>query len=328
VIIDAHCHLGDILYPEGGKLIGKRGARKAGGLDLISISEASLHNGVGGMTALVHKMLANLVTRAERKRNAAATYENMRASMDANGVSYAACMPIPPYVTFDDLARTAQIDESILPFTGVDFGSANDVDVLLQRDVTRGARGLKLHPIIQQMPLDGPEVMGVVEAFAPYDLPVLFHCGMSSYYLGSEKTHRQKPELGRIEDVRRLAAAFPEVAFIAGHAGLFEVQKTMDFLGPLKNVAVDISFQSPATIRKLLQVFGPERVLYASDWPYGNHRPAIKAVRKACRGDDHMTRMLLADNAARLLNIHDSLPMATGRKRAPSAPKSKSGGSL
>jgi uncharacterized protein len=303
MIIDIHCHLGDILYPDGGRLIWKKGVRKARGFDVISISEASLHNRMGGTIALVDKIMSGLVTRAERKRNANATLENMRTSMDSAGVNRAVCMPIPPYVTFDDLARVAEADESILPFTGVDFTGSNDVAGQLSADVARGARGLKLHPIIQQRPLNGPEMMVAVEVFAPHGLPVLFHCGISSYYLGVEKTRCQNPELGRIEDARCMASAFPGVAFIAGHAGLFKVKDVMNLLGPLSNVSVDISFQSPATIRQLLKVFGPERVLYASDWPYGNHLPPIKAVTKACRGDERLTRMILAENAARLLNL-------------------------
>ena len=303
MIIDIHCHLGDILYPDGGLLIWKKGVRKARGLDIISISEASLHNSMGGTLALVNKFISGVVTRAERKRNATATLENIKASMDSAGVAHAACMPIPPYVTFDDLARAADVDEAILPFTGVDFTGGTDVAGQLSADVARGARGLKLHPIIQQRPLDGPEMMAAVAAFAPHSLPVLFHCGISSYYLGAEKTRRQNPELGRIQDARRLASAFPNVAFIAGHAGLFEVKDVMNLLGPLNNVSVDISFQPPATIRQLLRVFGPERVLYASDWPYGNHQPPIKAVTKACRGDDRIARMIFEENAIRLLNL-------------------------
>jgi len=303
MIIDIHCHLGDILYPDGGRLIFDRGVRKAGGFDIISMSEASLHNTMGGTLALVDKFMSGLVTRAERKRNATATLENIRASLDAAGVAYAACMPIPPHVTFDDLARAAEADDAILPFTGVDYSRMQDVEARLREDVARGARGLKLHPIIQRQALDSPETMAAVEAFAPQGRPVLFHCGISSYYLGAEKKSRQRSELGRIEDARRLAAAFPGVRFIAGHAGLFEVGRVMELLGPLENVAVDISFQSVASIRKLVEVFGPERVLYASDWPYGNHRPPIKAVVKACRGDDGLAGMILGENAARLLNL-------------------------
>jgi predicted TIM-barrel fold metal-dependent hydrolase len=303
MIVDMHCHLGDILYPDGGRLIWQTGVRKEGGLDLISISEHSLHNSMGGTLALVDRYLSGLVTRAERKRNATATLENMRAAMAAAGVTYAACMPIPPHVTFDDLARAAEADPAILPFTGVDFTRQADLDAKLGDDVARGARGLKLHPIIQQRPLDGTEMMAAVEAFAPHGRPVLFHCGISSYYLGAEKTHRQNPELGRIEDARRLAKAFPGVTFIAGHAGLFKVKAVMDLLGPLDNVAVDISFQSPATIRDLLRVFGPERVLYASDWPYGNHLPAVRSVARACRGDNRLADMIYCENAARLLKL-------------------------
>lgn len=303
MIIDIHCHLGDILYPGGGRLIWEKGVRKTRGLDIISISEACLHHSMGGTLALVDKVLSGLVTRAERRRNATATLENLRTSMNAAGVTRAACMPIPPYVTFDDLARAAEVDDAILPFTGVDFTGSTDVAGQLNADVARGARGLKLHPIIQQCPLDGPETMAAVEAFAPHGLPVLFHCGIFSYYRDAEKMSRQKPELGRIEDARSLAAAFPGVAFIAGHAGLFKVKDVMNLLGPLSNVSVDISFQAPATIRKLLGVFGPERVLYASDWPYGNHLPPLKAVNKACRGDDRLARLIFADNAARLLKL-------------------------
>ena len=109
MIIDIHCHLGDILYPDGGRLIWEKGVRKARGLDIISVSEASLHNRMGGTLALVDKLMSGLVTRAERKRNATATLQNIRTSMDAAGVTRAACMPIPPYVTFDDLARVAEV---------------------------------------------------------------------------------------------------------------------------------------------------------------------------------------------------------------------------
>ena len=303
MIIDVHCHLGDILYPDGGRLIWEKGVRKAGGFDIISISEHNLHHSMGGSLALVNYFLSGLVTRAEQKRNAAATLENMRASMTAAGIAYAACMPIPPYVTFDDLARAAEADGAILPFTGVDFDGDADLESQLKADVARGARGLKLHPILQQRPLDGPQMMAAVEAFAPLGRPVLFHCGISSYYRGIEKTQRQTPALGNIAGARRLVEAFPGVTFIAGHAGLFQVQAVMDLLGPLPNVAVDISFQSPASIRKLLRVFGPERVLYASDWPYGNHLPAKKSVTKACRGDQRLAHMIFAENAARLLQL-------------------------
>ena len=42
-IIDIHAHLGEILYPGGGELIGRAGVKKHHWFDLVSISEWSLH---------------------------------------------------------------------------------------------------------------------------------------------------------------------------------------------------------------------------------------------------------------------------------------------
>jgi predicted TIM-barrel fold metal-dependent hydrolase len=152
------------------------------------------------------------------------------------------------------------------------------------------------------VPLTSPETRAAVEAFAPHELPVLFHCGISSDYPGSERS-RHEPRYGAIHDAVRLVRDFPGVRFIAGHAGIFEVKRVMQPLGGLSNVWVDTSFQSVARVRQPMGVFGPERVLFASDWPYGNRPPALEIVRRVCAGDRGLERRILFENAAELLRI-------------------------
>ncbi len=77
----------------------------------------------------------------------------------------------------------------------------------------------------------------------------------------------------------------------------------MQLLAPLPNVFVDTSFQSPERVRQLVAAFGAERVLFASDWPFGNRPPALAIVRAACRGDRGLERRILFENAAELLGI-------------------------
>ena len=163
-IIDIHTHLGDILYDGGGELIDKKGVRKRMMLDLVSISEFLLHPDFGG--AVYESPLFSLVAKASRARNDTATLENMKRNMDRYGIQMSACMPIPPYVTFDDLKRAAGKDKRIIPFTGVDFTREYDVDKALAQDVANGARGMKLHPIIQCISLDDPRVFCAVEALS------------------------------------------------------------------------------------------------------------------------------------------------------------------
>ena len=300
MIIDSHGHLGNILYPGGGALIFRKGVKKRFRLDLVSLSEWQMH---AGLPPFLYTLLLDPITRAERARNEAATLENLRVSLEEAAVDKMVCLPVPPYVTFDDLRRAAEIDPGVIPFTGVDFTREYDFQAALSADVAAGARGLKLHPVIQKEPLNSEHTFRVVEAFAVHGLPVLFHCGESSYYLGREKTRNQVTSYGEIHYARDLVAAFPKVPFIAGHAGLFQVNDVMAVLGGFPNVWVDTTFQSPATVRKLIEVFGPERVLYASDWPWGNHTPAIKIVRKACRGDKTLEGKIFRENAARLLSL-------------------------
>jgi predicted TIM-barrel fold metal-dependent hydrolase len=301
MIIDVHSHLGDILNHNGGALIDQTGVKKKRMFDPISLSEMILHREFG-FGDFFYRLLGGQVTRAERERNFTATLENMARSMDESGVTHTVCMPVPPYVTFEDLNAARSQETRVIPFTGIDFTRDYDIDSALRSDVNRGARGLKLHPIIQNIPLTDKKAMKAVHSFSQFKLPVLFHCGYSSYYRGKEK-NRQNTTFGEIWFAAELVSSFPNVQFIAGHAGIFDVKDVIKMLAGYPNVCVDTSFQSPHRIRQLIKAFGPERVMFASDWPYGNRIPGLKSVRAACRGDRKLEEMILWSNAAQLLDL-------------------------
>ncbi len=298
MIIDVHSHLGDILNHDGGALINQTGVKKKMIPDVISVSELILHRNLGS-NYVIYKLLGTL---AERERNFTATLENMSLSLDTSGVTHTVCMPVPPHVTFEDLHAACLKDSRIIPFTGIDFTRDYDIDSALKSDVARGARGLKLHPIIQNIPMTGEKTMKAVQSFSQFKLPVLFHCGYSSYYFKEEKS-RENPAYGEIRHAAELVSSFPNVRFIAGHAGLFEVNDVIRMLADYPNVFVDTSFQSPHRIRQLMKAFGPERVMFASDWPYGNRIPGLRTIRAACRGDRKLEDMILCRNAAQLIDI-------------------------
>ena len=307
MIIDIHTHLGDILNPGGGRLIFQENVRKQIGFDMISFSEFLHHSGVTRrFDAWLYEKTYNMVTRASIARNATATLSNMQQSMDEAGITGSACMPIPPYLTFEDLKAAKEKEDRIIPFTGVDYTknpTADDLEAAFAADVAAGARGLKLHPIIQRTPLTDAQTLAAVAAFSVHRLPILFHCGISSYYIEPEPQTRASAALGGIAYARELVAAFPDVAFIAGHAGLFKYRDVIDLLSPYKNVWVDTSFQAVGHVRELIRAFGPERVMFASDWPFGNRPPAIRIIKKACRGDKGLERRIFYENAADLLGI-------------------------
>ena len=300
-IIDVHSHLGDILYPNGGELIYKENVSMPKMFDLQAFNEKGL-NRTYGLGALPYKLLGFWATKAERARNFTATLENMQRSLDEADVCYTVCLPIAPNVTYEDLAKARSLDSRIIPFTSIDFTLEGKAKIKVCKDMAEGAFGLKLHPIIQSRRLDDPMVLDVLQGYEKYNRPVLTHAGMSNYYLGAEYS-RNIPENGKINYVEALIRTFPNIDFVVGHAGLFQVEEVMTRLKGLKNVWVDTSFQSPEVIRELVQTFGPERVMYASDWPYGYRLPHIKTVKVACRGDQALEELLFYENAKRLLRL-------------------------
>jgi predicted TIM-barrel fold metal-dependent hydrolase len=300
-IIDSHTHLGNILYPNGRELIYKTNVTKAHIDDPMDLSEKLLmrHFGLG---KLIYKLSQKSITKAQVARGMTATLENMKNSLDRNQVSYSVCMPIAPYLTFEDLLEAKKYDSRIIPFTSIDFDKEHDVGKKLAEDVSNGAMGLKLHPIIQCQPVCGRPTMEALQSFQKQNRPVLVHAGPSSYY-GKSEAKMNQPKNGNVSEIIELVRTFPNIQFIIGHAGLFWVKEIRKALHDCENTWVDTSFQPPSEIRKLVKCFGLGKVLYASDWPWGNQGPHIASVKAACKGDQYMEKRIYSENAKELLGL-------------------------
>ncbi len=114
------------------------------------------------------------------------------------------------------------------------------------------------------------------EVYAPYiefsiyqKIPIIVHCGAnkgtSSYlYLDA------------------VAEKYPQAKFIAAHLGAkFDIEqaKAIDCLSVRENVYADTSsVKYPYIITRAIDMFGPERVLFGSDWPIMSPLSAIGAM--------------------------------------------------
>ncbi len=218
-VIDIHAHLGDILYPGGGDLIGKSGIKKRHWFDLVSISEWFLHRLADGVDeSYFGTRLHRQELKHSLKRNLTASLENFLDSMRQSGISHSVALPIAPNVSFSDLQPIAEKHSGIIPFTSIDFTRDYNVEAVLRSDVEAGAKGMKLHPILQREQLTSRRTHEVVEAFTPHGLPILIHTGVCYYYTDeTDKRQREKPEYGDVQDAIKLAQAFPNVSFIFGY---------------------------------------------------------------------------------------------------------------
>jgi len=301
-IIDIHSHLGDILYEGGGSIINQKGVKPMSALDMGWVASLVKY---GEKPRELTGMARTLATYFGRQRIAGATLENMQTARVGTGIGRSCCLPVPPNVNFDDIKKAHHDDSRVIPFTGVDFDQIEGFEQRLRSDVSRGAKGMKIHPIIQNVSPVDQRMFDVLDEFSQYDLPILFHTGRVTYYFGEEKA-KENVDCGNMELLERMIAGNRDrTKIILGHAGMSELDYVLAKMPRHPNVYVDTTFQHPLRIRSLINAFGSERVLFGSDWPYGDMKLAVKCARLALEqeNDRQTTARVLRDNARNLLHL-------------------------
>jgi len=208
------------------------------------------------------------------------------ADMDANGIAASVAFPAnEPGVDGDFREANGRVADAaaaypgrIIPFCRIDpthpIGRA-----LADADAT-GVRGVKLHPVAQRFHPEGDECVRVVREATDRGWPVLFHAGFGARPLGDAFAQLidQVPDArlilahGGRGDHRALAAA------TAGHPGVL--------------------FDSSIAALPDLVTLAPERIVFGSDRPYGDHAQALHLVGVAARvagWDDTAMRGVLGE---------------------------------
>lgn len=135
------------------------------------------------------------------------------------------------------------------------------------------AAGFKLHPRSQDFGMQA--VHGHLEVAADLDRPVLVHTGV-----GDSVKRRAHPE-----EVLEAAQLHPDTTVILAHSTkgyYFHAPEFREELAATDNALIDISLHcTPLGVETMVDHLGAERVLFASDWPYGHPIPMQKCVELA-----------------------------------------------
>ncbi|MDQ6777392.1 MAG: amidohydrolase family protein [Actinomycetota bacterium] len=150
-----------------------------------------------------------------------------------------------------------------------------------ERCLARGARGIKLHPRAQEFEFGHPAAVAIFEVARDARVPILIHAG------------RGMRSMASLVD---LALRFPEVPLVLAHAGIADQAVFATGLVDHPCVLYDTSCFGPQDVVELFARVPAERVVFASDIPYGRPNGALYlAMRAAARaGLDAEDRALVA----------------------------------
>ena len=166
--------------------------------------------------------------------------------------------------------RAASINDFIAaavaqyPDKFVGFGAMHpdhpEMEKELDRIVSLGLKGVKLHPDFQKFMLDDPATLRLFEAMAERGLPLLVHTGDHRYpYSTPERMARA------LDHVPRLKA-------ICAHLGGWSVwSDAWKMLAGRENVYVDTCSSlyalTPEEAVKIIHRYGADKVLFGTDYP-------------------------------------------------------------
>ncbi|MDR3145965.1 MAG: amidohydrolase [Treponema sp.] len=297
-IIDSHAHLGDIFH-ENRNISFKTNVKKGDYEDRFIELEESLFTKplfTGDPRDL------QLVIDGGQFRCWEATLENTSRQLDECDMAGIVLLPVLPNTTFEEYLAASKLDPRIIPFTAADMTlPIDEMQAKLYRDIGRGARGLKLHPILQNVRLLDERMHAAADVFARVDLPVVVHIGEGTYY-SADKTYPVNSKFGAMSDFFEFAKTRKNQALIAAHCAAY-AQPLMEGCRGIDNIYADTSFCSVAAARDAVKIMGADRVLYGTDYPFINERFCIEVIEKAFENDPITKDKVFYANIAKLIHL-------------------------
>jgi len=173
----------------------------------------------------------------------------------------------------------------------------------LREMAERGARGVKLHPVVQKFEPDDPRMHPVYQACIELGLTVLSHTGPAK---GGEP-------FAEVPAFAPMLAEFPGLSVLLAHLGGGKWRDTLAIAQAFPNVAFDLceiiewagapSAPTSEELARLIRDVGPERVVLGSDYPWYEPAHTAELVLSMPVLSQGEKNAILGENAARLLHL-------------------------
>ena len=204
------------------------------------------------------------------------------------------------------LVDLARVHQELLPFVAIDpwaLSPAENRAHLLDLVASRGARGVKIHPVIQRFEADDERLWPAFEVCVESDLPVVAHAGPS----------RGPVQFGAPAAFAGVLQRFPRLKLVLAHLGGGAWSQVEQFARDFPNAYFDCSeilhwtgangAPTPDRLARLIREVGARRVVFGSDFPWYDLDASIDRLDRLPLLTDDEKAAIAGLNAARLLGM-------------------------
>jgi predicted TIM-barrel fold metal-dependent hydrolase len=213
-----------------------------------------------------------------------------------------------PQMSNDAVLELAHANpDVVIPFVSLDPMRGPEAVREARRLVKAGARGLKLHPPLQQFAPNDPLAYPLYEVFADAKLPVLFHTGHSGIGTGMPGGGGVRLKYGNPMLVDDVAVDFPELPIILAHPSFPWQDEAISVCLHKPTVYIDLSGWSPKyfspTLVQYANTLLRQKVLFGTDYPLITPDRWLSDFEKIAIRDE-VRPLILKENAVRLFGLN------------------------
>lgn len=245
------------------------------------------------------------------------TMAGLQASMQRAGIDWSVVLPVatnPVKVSsMNDLSACLTGKDGLIYF-GCIHPLMEDPCAELTRLAGLGLKGIKLHPVYQDVDIDDPRFVRILERAGELGLLVVMHAGDDIGFPGAV---RCSPEM----TARALKQAGP-VKLICAHMGgwknwervaecladtsvMLDTAFSLGEITPLEEGSIpqeDRRMLDEEAFCRLVQAFGAERIVFGTDSPWGDQHKDVQALQCLPLTDEEK-QAILGGNARKMLGL-------------------------
>lgn len=249
------------------------------------------------------------------------TAGQLRQSMRLAGIDRSLVLPVAtaarqvPHINDASIATNDAGAETGVYSFGCMHPAYPDWKNELSRLSAAGLRGIKLHPVYQEIDFDDPRCLRILDRCAELGLAVLTHAGLD---VGFPGVSRVSPEM-----IANAVRQTDGGTLICAHMGGWRQWESVEQILPETGVYIDTSFsfgsmtsngdgyyRTPEDLAlldeprflRLVRAFGAERVLFGTDSPWGDAAADLQRFRSLPLSEAEKSA-ILGENAVRLLKL-------------------------
>ena len=228
------------------------------------------------------------------------TLEGLKASMIDAGIDYSIILPVATspsqFTAINKYASKINGKEGIISFGGI-HPDTSDYKSELEQIKSLGLKGIKLHPDYQGTFVDDSKIINIVNYAAKIGLIVVFHTGKASGYSVIHCTPKRISNLLNSADCSKVV-----MAHTGGYFCWDDAEKYIIGQNFLIDISCSMEHMSEVQFKRIVKKHGVDKILFASDSPWGGQNETLTNLINMNFTDDEMEQILYK-NGAKLLNL-------------------------